>query len=162
MIRRVLRRRRFCRSFPSFLLRASVLGDGLGTLRHGVLRELAGQQETNSSLNFAAGYRRTPVVVSETRSLGSNTLEDIVNKAVHDRHCLAADASVWMNLFQHLVDVDGIALSSSPLSLLVASTNGFRLAGSLLCSFTSWLRWHDFASKLEAQYIVKYEVRPVT
>ena len=124
------------------LLGAGVLRHCLGTLGYGVFGKLAGQQEANGSLDFATGYRRASVVVSQTRGLCSDALEDVVDEAVHDRHRLAADASIRMYLLENLVDVDGIALPSSPLALLVSSANGFRLAGSLLRSLASWLRWH--------------------
>ena len=39
-----------------------------------------------------------------------------------------------MHLLQHLVDVDGVALLSSALSLLVAGADGLSLSG-FLCSF---------------------------
>jgi len=109
-----------------------------------VLGELAWQQETYGRLDFAARYRRAPVVVSQTRRLGSDAFEDIVDEAVHDGHRLATNARVGVYLLQHLVDVDGVALPSSPLSLLVPRSHGFRLAGGLLRSLASWLRWHYF------------------
>lgn len=108
-----------------------------------MLGELAGQQQTDGRLDFAARYRRTSVVVSETRGFGSDAFEDIVHKAVHDRHSLAADARVGVDLLEHLVDVDGVALPSSPLALLVSGAHCFRLAGGLFRSLAGWLRWHD-------------------
>lgn len=124
------------------LLGAGVLGDGLGTLADGVLGELAGQQETDGRLDFAARDRRAAVVVGEARGLGGDALEDVVHEAVHDRHGLAADAGVRVDLLQHLVDVDGVALPSPPLALLVSGAHGLGLAGRLLRSLTRWLRWH--------------------
>lgn len=108
-----------------------------------MLGELAGQKQTHGRLDFAARYRRTSVVVSETGGLGSDAFEDIVHEAVHDRHSLAADARVGVDLLEDLVDVDGVALPSSPLALLVAGANCFRLAGGLFRSLAGWLRWHD-------------------
>jgi hypothetical protein len=129
------------------LLGAGVLGDGLGALADGVLGELARQQQTNGSLDFATGYRRTTIVVSQTRSLGSDALEDVVDEAVHDRHGLAADAGVRVDLLEHLVDVDGVALPSSPLALLVSRTYGLGLAGRLLRSLARWFGWHSVRVK---------------
>jgi len=37
------------------LLGAGVLGDGFGSLRHGVLGQLTGQKETDSGLDLSAG-----------------------------------------------------------------------------------------------------------
>ena len=79
--------------------------------------------------------------MSQTRGLRGDALEDVVHKRVHDRHSLAADASVGVDLFQHLVDVGGIGLLPLSSALLVTSASGRLLAG-LLGSFTRWLRWH--------------------
>jgi hypothetical protein len=125
------------------LFRRGVLGDGLGSFADGVLGQFTGQQQTNCRLDFAAGDRRATVVVSQTRGLGGDAFEDVVHEAVHDRHGLRADASVWVDLLQHLVDVDGVRLSSSALLLLVTRTGGLRLAGGLLCSFACWLWRHS-------------------
>lgn len=125
------------------LLGARVLGDGLRTLADGVLGELSGQQEADGRLYLATGDRRTTVVVGETRRLGGDALEDVVDEAVHDGHGLAADARVGMDLLQHLVDVDGIALPSPPLALLVAGTHCLGLARGLLRTLASWFRRHD-------------------
>ena len=43
------------------LLRASVLGDSLGALRHGVLGQLSRQKETDSSLDLPRSYGRPKV-----------------------------------------------------------------------------------------------------
>jgi hypothetical protein len=124
------------------LLGAGVLGDGLGSLADGVLGQLAGQQKPDCRLYLPARDRRATVVVGQTTRLGSDTFEDVVHEAVHDRHRLAADARVGVDLLQDLVDVDGVRLPSSPLALLVASANGFRLARRLLRSLARRLRWH--------------------
>lgn len=117
------------------LLRRGVLRHGLGAFGHGVLRQFSGQKKPNGGLDLAARDRRSLVVVSQTRGLGRDALEDIVDEAVHDAHRFRADASVRVDLFQHLVDVDGVRFSSSSLLLLVARTSGFRLARGLLSSF---------------------------
>ena len=127
------------------LLGTGVLGDSLGSLAHGVLGELSGQQKSDGGLDFSARYRRTTVVVSQTRRLGSDSLEDVVHERVHDRHGLAADAGVRVNLLQHLVDVDRIALLSPPPVLLVSGTCGLRLARGLLRSLTRWFWRHDYS-----------------
>ena len=90
------------------LLGACVLGDGLGSFGHGVLGQLSREKQTNSSLDFSAGDGGSTVVVSQTGSLGSNTLEDVIDEGVHDGHGLAGDASVGMDLLQDFVDVDGV------------------------------------------------------
>ena len=77
-----------------------------------------------------------------TGSLASDALEDVVDEAVHDGHGLAADARIRMDLLEHLVDVDGVALLSPTLLFLVPGTDGLRLARCLLRSLTRRLRWH--------------------
>lgn len=90
------------------LLGRCVLGDGLGSLADGVLGQFSGQEQTNSCLDFSTGDGRSSVVVSQTRCFGGDTLEDVVDEAVHDAHGLGADAGIGVNLLQHLVDVDGV------------------------------------------------------
>ena len=117
------------------LLAAGVLGHSLGSLRHGVLGQLTGQQETDSSLDLSAGDGGAVVVVGQAGSLSSDALEDVVDKAVHDGHGLAGDTSVGVHLLQHLVDVDGVGFPPPPLPLLVPGTGGLCLGGGLLGSF---------------------------
>lgn len=131
------------------LLGARVLGDGLRSLADGVLGKLARQEKTNGRLDFAARDGRAAVVVGEARGLCSNALKDVVDEAVHDRHGLAADAGVRVDLLEDLVDVDGVALPSPPLALLVTGTDGLSLAGGLLRSLTRWLWRHDSGSQIE-------------
>ena len=50
----------------SNLLGGGVLGDSLGTLRHGVLGQLTGQEEPDSGLDLPRGDGAPLVVVSET------------------------------------------------------------------------------------------------
>ena len=132
----------FCLAGSRRLLGAGVLGDGLGALRHGVLGQLTGEEETDGGLNLPAGDGRVTVVVGQTRGLDDDSLEDVVHERVHDGHGLAGDASVGVDLLQDLVDVDGIALLPPPLGLLVASAHGFHLAGGLLGSLRCVLGWH--------------------
>ena len=47
------------------LFRRGVLGDSLGALRHGVLGELTGQEQTHSGLDLARRDRRALVVVRQ-------------------------------------------------------------------------------------------------
>ena len=62
------------------LLGAGVLGDGLGALTDGMLSQLTGKEETDSGLDLSGGDGRPTVVVSQTASLGSDALEDVVDK----------------------------------------------------------------------------------
>ena len=128
-------------SSSSSLLAAGVLGDGLGALTDGVLSQLTGEEETDSGLDLPTGDGGALVVVGQSGSLGSDSLEDIVDEAVHDGHGLAADASIRVHLLQHLVDVDGVAFLPFPLALLVAGANSLGLAG-LLGAFGAHFGWH--------------------
>ena len=127
------------------LLGAGVLGDGLGALRHGVLGQLSGQEQTDSGLDLSAGDGGPAVVVSKTAGLGGDTLEDIVDEGVHDAHGLAGDSSVGVDLLKDLVDVDGVGFPPPPLPLLLPGTGGLGLGGGLLGSFgcCGFLWWHD-------------------
>ncbi len=93
---------------PINLLRAGVLGHGLGSLRDGVLSQLSGKEKPDSSLDLPGGDGRPLVVVSKTGSLSSNTFKNVVDKRVHDAHGLAGDTSIGMNLLQHFVNVDSV------------------------------------------------------
>ena len=119
--------RLFGRYPSSSLLGAGVLGDGLGSLRDGVLGQLSGQEEPDSGLDLPGGDGGPLVVVGQTGGLGSDPLEDIVDEGVHDAHGLGGDTSVGVDLFQHLIDVDGIgllALMTAFLSVLGDSLGG--------------------------------------
>ena len=109
------------------LLGAGVLGDSLGSLRDGVLGQLSRQEEPDSSLDLPGGDGGPLVVVGQTGGFSSNPLKDVIDKGVHDAHGLGGDTSVRVDLFQHLVDVDGIgllALVTAFLSVLGDSLGG--------------------------------------
>ena len=118
------------------LLRAGVLGDGLGSLRDGVFGQFSGEEETDSSLDFPGGDGGPLVVVGQTASLGGNTLEQIVDKGVHDGHGLGGDSGVGVDLLQHLVDVDGVGFLPLLLFLLVALGDVLAGLASLLGSLS--------------------------
>ena len=115
------------------LLRRSVLGHGLRALRHGVLGQLTGEEKTDSRLDLPGGDGGPLVVVGQAGSFSSNALKDVVDEAVHDGHGLSGDASVGMNLLEHLVDVDAVALLPALLLLLVS-------LGDVLLGLTGLLR----------------------
>ena len=92
------------------LLAARILGHSFRPFADCVFAQLAGQVKTNGCLDLAASDRMFLVVVSQTRRLGGDTLEDVVHKRVHDTHRLAGDASVGMDLLQNLVNVDRVTL----------------------------------------------------
>ena len=136
------------------LLGAGVLGDSLCALRHGVLGELSGQEESDSGLDLSGGDGGPLVVVGQTAGLGGNALEDVVHEGVHDRHGFARDASIGVNLLQHFVNVDGVRLPPPPLPLLVPSTDGLCLRGGLLGSLACccfW--WHRVSRTNEPEFV---------
>ena len=124
------------------LLAAGVLGDGLCAFTDSVLGKFTGQEQTDGCLDFSAGDGGSLVVVSQPGCLGSDSLKDVVDEAVHDGHSLAGNTSVWVHLLQDFVDVDGVGFLPLPPLFLVSCTGGFRLARGLLCSFSWYLGCH--------------------
>ena len=125
------------------LLGAGVLGDCLGAFRHGVLGQLTGQKQTDGRLDFPASDGRTLVVVGKTGRLSSDALENVVDEAVHDGHGFGGDASVGVDLLQHFVDVNGVALVPLALLLLVSFGNVLLGLAGLLRSFSANLGGHS-------------------
>ncbi|KAF4527836.1 hypothetical protein B566_EDAN014637 [Ephemera danica] len=86
--------------------------------------ESHGKRATASSITcqaarFHCGRSRVSDV-GQTAGFGGDTLEDVVDESVHDAHGLAGDSGVGVDLLQHLVDVDSVALLPAlPLALLV-------------------------------------------
>ena len=97
-----------------------------------MLGQFSWKEKADSCLDLSGGDGGPLVVVSESGSLGSDSFEDIVDKAVHDAHGLAGDTSVRVHLFQDFVDVDGVGFPPPPSLLLVPSTLGLGLGGGLL------------------------------
>ena len=84
--------------------------------------------------------------MSETRCFSCDSLEDVVDKAVHDGHSLAGHTSIRVDLSQHLVDVDRVRFPPLPPALLVRRTDGLCLRGGLLRSFAcNSFSWHDYS-----------------
>ena len=52
------------------------------------------------------------VVSDELGRLRGNFLEDVVDERVHDGHGFLGDSSLWVNLLEDSVDVDGEGLGS--------------------------------------------------
>jgi hypothetical protein len=109
-----------------------VLGDGLGAFRHGVLGQLAREDEADGCLDLARGDGRLLVVGGELGSLGSDTLEDVVDEGVQDGHGTVGDTSVGVDLLQDLVDVGGVGLLAGLGPLLLVARGRGLLASILL------------------------------
>ena len=90
------------------------------------------EEEPDGSLDFPGGDGGPLIVVGQFGSLGSNTLEEIIDERVHDAHGLGGDTGIGVHLLQHLVDVDGIRFLTLVLALLSVLSNGLGgLAGFL-------------------------------
>ena len=92
-----------------------------------MLGQFTGEEKPDSSLDFPGGDGGSLVVVGKTGGLGGDALEDVVDEGVHDGHSLGADASVWVDLLEDLVDVDGVTFLPPALLLLISL--GDRLLG---------------------------------
>ena len=64
------------------------------------------------------------VVVGQARGFAGDTLEQIVDKAVHDAHGLAGDTSIGVHLLHDFVHVDAVALSLLFLRLFLSPERG--------------------------------------
>jgi len=142
------------------LLGRRVLGDGLGALRHGVLGQFTREEKTDSRLDLPRGDGGALVVVSQTRGLRGNALEDVVHEAVHDRHGLAGDPGVGVNLLEHLVDVDSVGLLPPLLLLLVTLGDVLLGLAGLLRSLASCLGSHGETMQNDARVVVTNDYIP--
>ena len=118
----------------SCLFAAGVLGHCLGPLADCVLGQLAGKVQPHSSLDFTAGDGVLLVVVGQAGGFGGNALKDIIHEGVHDTHGFGGDAGIRVNLLEHLVDVDGVALLAALSPLLGVTPSGLGLGCRLLLS----------------------------
>lgn len=127
-----------------FLLAAGVFGDCLGSFTDGVLCQFSWQKKTYSGLHLPRSDCRSLVIVGKSRCFCCYSLEDIVDEAVHNGHCLAGNTGVGMHLSQDFVDVNCVGFSPSlpPLFLVTISTHSFGLGYDLLGSFSTNFGWH--------------------
>ena len=77
------------------------------------------------------------IISDELGCFMGNLFIDVVDEGVHDRHGSLGDTSVWVNLLEDSVDIDGEGLGSLGLSLW---GNGFLdvFGGGVSSGFT----WH--------------------
>jgi len=108
-----------------------------------VLGQFSGQKEPDSGLDLPGGDGGPLVVVGQTGSLSSDTLEDIVDEGVHDAHGLGGDTGVGVDLLQHLVDVDSVGFLPFAVLLLVSLGDVLLGLASLLGGLSGNLRGHD-------------------
>ena len=75
------------------LIGAVVLGDNLGSLRDGVLAQLAGQEEPDSGLYLPVGDVVPLLVVDQLRGRKGDPREQVVEEGVDDAHGLVIKLS---------------------------------------------------------------------
>jgi len=109
-----------------------VLGDGLSAFRDGVLGQLTGQDETDRGLDLAGGDGGLLVVGGKLGGLGGDTLENVVDEGVEDRHGTVGNTSVRVDLLQDLVNVRRVGLLAGLSALLLVARGGGLLASILL------------------------------
>ena len=117
-----------------------------------MLGELTREDESDRGLNLSGSNGRSVVIRSELGSLGCDPLENVRHKRVENGHGLVAtqrvrtrriemqriglrDTSVWVDLFEDLVDVRRVRLDP----LLGSFLATFGLGGGL-CGLTSRVR----------------------
>ena len=100
------------------LLGSSVFGDGLGALGDRVSCQLTGYEQSDSGLDIAGLDDRLLVVLGYLGGLGSDTVEHVAHKRVHDVHGLAGDAGVGVDLLEDLPNVGPVGLVAFFLVLL--------------------------------------------
>ena len=98
--------------------------DGFVGLGLCVLGQLAGEHQLAGALDGSRVHRRPLVVFHDVAGLIGDAVEGVVDEAIHHSHGPLRHSDLWVDLFQHLEDVEVERLG--PL-LLVSS----RFAASL-------------------------------
>jgi len=107
-----------------------VFGDGLGSFRDSVSGEFSWEDELDGRLNLSGRKCSSLVESDELGSFSGDSVKSIVDEGVHDVHGLLWDSDVGVDLFKHLVDVDGEGLNSSSSGFLISGFSGFSGGGS--------------------------------
>ena len=94
-------------------LSGSEFGDGLGTFGDGVFGQFSWQDKADRGLDFTTGDGGFAVVGDQFTGFGGNLSKDVVDERVHDGHTFFGHTGVGVDLFEHLVDVDGERFGSS-------------------------------------------------
>ena len=88
-------------------------------------------------------------MMSKSWCLSCNSLEDVIDKRVHDAHCSTGNTNIWMNLLQNSVDESSITLLSCSLSLhnFCPSLSLSSFLGAFLCrALLGALHWRRLAT----------------
>ena len=121
-------------------LRRRELGDRASSLGNGMLGQLTGENQTNSSLDLTRRNGALLVVAGELRGLGGDALENVLHERVEDSHGLVRDTSVRVHLLEHTVNVGRVGLLADLARLLLVRRlrRGLRgLLGTLSRGLTS-------------------------
>lgn len=102
-----------------------------------MLGELTGEDETDRGLDLLGRDGGTLVVSGNLAGLTGNTLENVIDKAVHNGHSLLGDVDFRVALTEDLEDVAAVAFVARATTL--TSTRGSLLCGLLGGSLTSGL-----------------------
>lgn len=84
-----------------------------------MLGQLSREQQAHGRLDLPGCDGGALVVMGQAGGFASNALKDVIDEGVHDAHGLGGDACVRMDLLQHLVDIDGVALFPAFVTLFV-------------------------------------------
>ena len=138
------------------LFRACVFSDSLCAFTDRVFGQFTWQQKSHWCLDFATRYCRATIVIWELGWLIGDSLKDVIDKRVHDAHGLAWDASVWVNLLEDFVNVDGVGF----LPLLLSFAFSFYAFHWLDCFFGSfwWSFWSFWWHFLNFFFVSNYSL----
>ena len=75
-----------------------------------MLGEVAWQDELDGGLDIAGADGMLSLVSVELRGLESDSLEQVSHERVHDVHGLFRDADFAVDVLEHSVDVDAVAV----------------------------------------------------
>ena len=107
-----------------------------------MLGQLSGEEGPDGGLDLPGGDGGPLVVVGKAGSFGSDTFEDVVDEGVHDAHSLGGYTSVGVDLFQDLVDVDGIRFLAPAVLLLAILGDSLGGFSCLLGGLSGYFWWH--------------------
>ena len=117
-----------------------------------MLGELSWEEESNGGLDLSGGESVLLVVSDELGRLRSDLLEDVVDEGVHDGHGFLGDSSLWVNLLENSVDVDGEGLGS----LLGSLDDLLLLLWGVLLGGWHWIRF-AFLSNMRITNVLRLE-----
>lgn len=97
---------------------ARIFSDSFSSFANSMFGKFSWKQQTDRCLNFTRRYCGSFVLMSKSWGLSCNSFKQIVEKRIHDAHCLGWNTNIWMNLFKNFVDVWTIWFFAPSSSLL--------------------------------------------